>query len=462
VADIALVAAGVPVAGAIAARLALRRVQISPLGVSRRVAPRAPRAWRLLPLLAGVLELVSFIGIGRPAGTPGQLAAYVPGFLLILAGLITAGPWLTMMGARVVARRARRPAALIAGRRLADRPGAGFRAISGLALALFVTSVTVGVITTISADRGPNSVGAAAAGTLIDQFTAPGTDRPAPVPAPSTAVLFRLRALRGVHGVALIHTNPLGLRISSAKVGLPAAFGPLPSGLVSCSQLALTPTIGRCRPGAAAAVVTPHVLVGVPLAPASVIWDPVTIPAQRLAQLPIESVVVATGGSVATLEQARTVLETAYPGQEPPQTMRELASPPGSDLTGWQQLATVVIITSLVIAGCSLAVSVVGGLSDRKRPFSLLRLTGTPLRVLRSVVALESAVPLLLVALVATGTGFLAAQLFLAAQFHYTLLSPGTGYYVSVAGGLAASLAVIASTLPLLSRITGPETARNE
>jgi hypothetical protein len=30
------------------------------------------------------------------------------------------------------------------------------------------------------------------------------------------------------------------------------------------------------------------------------------------------------------------------------------------------------------------------------------------------------------------------------------------------AAGLLASLAVIASTLPLLNRITGPETARNE
>jgi hypothetical protein len=461
-ADIALVAVGVPVAGVIAARLALRRVQISPLGVSRRVTPRAPRAWRLLPLLAGVLELVSWVFIGRPHGTPGQLAAYVPGFLLILAGLISAGPWLTMIGARVVARRARRPATLIAGRRLADRPGAGFRAISGLALALFVTSVTVGVITTISAYRGPNSVGAAAAGTLVDQFTGPGTDRSAPVPAPSAALFSRLRAVAGVHGVTLVHINPLGTSVPSTKVGLPAVFGPLPSGLVSCSQLARTPTIGRCRPGAVAAAVAAHVLLGVPRAPASITWDPVDIPAQRLAQLPVESIVVTTSGSVAAVEQARTVLEAAYPGLEPPRTLRELASPPGSDLTGWQQLATVVIITSLVIAGCSLAVSVAGGLSDRKRPFSLLRLTGTPLHVLRSVVALESAVPLLLVALVATGTGFLAAQLFLAAQFHYTLLSPGTGYYVSVAGGLAASLAVIASTLPLLSRITGPETARNE
>jgi hypothetical protein len=34
--------------------------------------------------------------------------------------------------------------------------------------------------------------------------------------------------------------------------------------------------------------------------------------------------------------------------------------------------------------------------------------------------------------------------------------------WVTVLGGLAASLAVIASTFPLLDRITGPDVARNE
>ncbi|MDQ1541622.1 MAG: hypothetical protein QOH29_2348, partial [Actinomycetota bacterium] len=39
---------------------------------------------------------------------------------------------------------------------------------------------------------------------------------------------------------------------------------------------------------------------------------------------------------------------------------------------------------------------------------------------------------------------------------------PNAQYYLIVLAGLVLSLAVIASTLPLLKRITGPETARNE
>jgi hypothetical protein len=43
-----------------------------------------------------------------------------------------------------------------------------------------------------------------------------------------------------------------------------------------------------------------------------------------------------------------------------------------------------------------------------------------------------------------------------------TLVPPSVTYYVLVALGLAVSLGIIASTMPLLRRITGPETARNE
>jgi hypothetical protein len=71
-------------------------------------------------------------------------------------------------------------------------------------------------------------------------------------------------------------------------------------------------------------------------------------------------------------------------------------------------------------------------------------------------------VPLLAVSVVSIGMGFPAAQLFLQSQLYYSLQPPGAGYYLVILAGLAASLAVIASTMPLLRRITGPETARNQ
>src|SRR5258708_25638523 len=63
-------------------------------------------------------------------------------------------------------------------------------------------------------------------------------------------------------------------------------------------------------------------------------------------------------------------------GSPRPQTVGEATADDNAAYNAYQQLADVVILTSLTIAGCTLATGVAGGLADRKRPFSLLRLTG--------------------------------------------------------------------------------------
>jgi len=457
-ADVLLVAFGVPLAAAAAARAALRRVQISPLGVSRRVTPQAPRAYRLVPLVAGIIELAYFVEVGRPKSTGGQIQAYFSGCFLIMSGLVVAGPWLTMVGSRVMARHSGRPAALLAGRRLSDNPRAAFRSISGLIIALFATSVSVGVITTILDYNGSSSGGTAAEATLVDQFyggmAAPGQPV-APTPRVSDALLVELRSIRNVEGVTVIYSDP---GASQADNG-----GPSPV-LVSCDQLERTPAIGRCAPGAEVVTVAGSFDGGSTgkQTLAATIWPAADISTSSLQSVRVEGIVVGTNGSRPAIERARTVLEVSLPDQGPPETLGELDGANTRSIAELQQMTNVVILVSLVIAGCSLAVSVTAGVNDRKRPFSLLRLTGVPLGVLRSVVVLEAAVPLLVISVLSVGMGFLAAGLFLNSQLGETLRPPGPDYYFIVAAGLVASLAIISSTLPLIERITGPEVARNE
>ena len=181
--DILAVVLGVPVAAAVAARLALRRVRISPLGVARRATPSPPQAWRVLPLLAGLAELGFFVVRGAPASPGNEVWALLSGFLLIIVGLVIAGPWLTMAAARVMARRTSRPSALIAARRLADDPRAAFRAVSGLVLALFVTTVAVVGITTQDAKNLTRFASPAAAAVVTDQLAASGSFRSSTEPA---------------------------------------------------------------------------------------------------------------------------------------------------------------------------------------------------------------------------------------------------------------------------------------
>jgi hypothetical protein len=455
--DVLLVALGVPLAAAIVARLALRRVRISPLGVTRRVTPKAPRAWRVLPLLAGV-GLLGFIVVhGRPPTTPEQIQVFLPAFALIMVGLVTAGPWLTMAGARLMARRTGRPDTLIAARRLADNPKAGFRAVSGLVLALFITTVAVSLITTQNAKGGRALAGPAAANVLADQFS--DDPQPVTVPTPPAALLDRLRSIGGVQGVLAVHQAG-GLSIPGALLGFAPRYGAIPAGLVSCAQLASIPSFGRCPAGATAAIFPANGVFG-GKALAGITWPAGAVSASRFDRLPVVAINVATNGTVPAIEQARTVLETAYPGYDAPATLSEQHADAIQQDVAYQQLADVVVLTSLAIAGCTLAASVAAGLAERKRPFSLLRLAGAPLGLLQRVVALESAVPLLVTAVISIGVGFAASAMFAAAQIG-PFTAPGAGYYIITGAGIALSLGIIAATMPLLRRITGPEVARNE
>jgi hypothetical protein len=471
--DVLLVALGIPVAAAIAARLALRRVSISPLGVTRRVTPRPPRAWGLIPLLAGVGELGYFayfhdIGARSHTNTTLEAGLFLTGILLIMAGLVIAGPWLTMVASRLTARRANRPATLIAARRLADNPQAGFRAISGLVLAVFVGTCAVGIIATITSSSSANTAGASSA-TLVDSFR--NVQGPKVVKALPAAITDKITSIPGVSGLAAIRTRfdpnppPIPKPVSGPRAGAPRQirFDP-EQDFVACIELARVPALGHCPPGATVVAINPDYGGGLidRSSMAETTWPAAALSAQQLAALPIDTLVVGTHGSSAAVEQARTILDLAYPDTFAAQSISEIHADNNRLLDGYRQLADVVILTSLPIAGCSLAVAIAGGLSERKRPFSLLRLTGAPLAMLRRVVTLEAAAPLVVTAVVSIGAGFLAAQLFLRAQLHETLQAPSLQYYLVIAAGLIGAIVVIASTLPLLNRLTGPEVARND
>jgi hypothetical protein len=479
--DILVVAIGVPVAAALVARLALRRVQISPLGVARRVTPKPPRAWRILPLLAGLAELGFFVVHGRPASVPAQTQLFLSSFLLIMIGLVIAGPWLTMTGARIMAQRTGHPSALIAARRLADDPRGAFRAVSGLVLALFIMTVAVAGITTQDAKEDHPVGWASAANVLVEDVAGQPLSAQAqgrqPLTAPGRAqalapLLARLNSIQGVESVITVRvdgksTLPRALLGGSVR-GLPSGdqeTGPVPAGLVSCAQLARVPGLGRC-PAGAAAVSFPEFLDAAPPGKslARITWPAADVPARQLGRLGLDSIDVATDGSQSAVEQARTALENAkpYPTLSTPLTLAENSAGLTGGNSAYQQLADVVILASLPIAGCTLATAVAAGLADRKRPFSLLRLTGARLAMLRRVVMLEGAVPLLAVAAVSISAGFAAAAMFASVQLEHPLVPPGAAYFLLVAAGIMVSLGIIAATFPLLRRITGPEAARNE
>jgi hypothetical protein len=478
----------VPVTSAVASLLSLRRVRISPLGVIRRVMPPVPTVWRILPLLAGVGLFIAGLGLTTKQSIGKPL---FPGLILILIGLVVGGPWLTAQAARLVGRLTPGTSSLLAVRRLADNPKAAFRSVSGLVLAVFLGTLVAGLLPAIESITATPSA-KALGNVLLDAFVAtpicgnnvnctgggpdafPGGGRPSEtakrqrialggLPPAAAAKLQRELAAFSNATVIPIYSVPADLHPSHG-------FGPPPNNaIVSCTGLRELAVLGQCAPGRQAVLANTANLIfsdnpyysTQPIASASSSAASVNV-----SKLYLQAVLVKVRNA-ATLERVRTFLVT-HTAQSAsgtaPRTFGEAVQARQGVADTVQRLIDVAVVLTLVVAGCSLAVAVGGSLVERKRPFTLLRVTGTPASALYRVVFLEAVFPLAAATIVAAGTAYGISVLTVQkmAPAGTPLPVPGHVYYVTMAAGLAASLLVILTSLPLLGRITGPASVRFE
>ncbi|MFD8227387.1 FtsX-like permease family protein [Streptomyces massasporeus] len=152
-AGIALVAVAVPLLGAAAGALALRRVVASPLGRVRRIGPpRTGRGPGLLflagLLLVGVAMLLAVLGTSsaasnRPRTEPPLMMAGV--VLAVGAGAVWLSGAVARATGRILAVRARSAAVLIAAERLRDDPWAAARTHAAVLLVTVVGGGFMGV-----------------------------------------------------------------------------------------------------------------------------------------------------------------------------------------------------------------------------------------------------------------------------------------------------------------------------
>jgi hypothetical protein len=434
----------IPVLAVVAAMVSLRRLQISPLGVARQVPRPQPTMRRLLPLVVGGVGFVFAVAFASHRRGMGVIVPIAVTFSLVIYGIVVAGPWLTVLAARVVSRFGRRPTSLLAGRRLEADPASGFRAVSGLVLAVFVASVFSGTTPAFVAEGGGRIVGLVATSTLV-----------APVPEGTTAAIAGrdLAAARSAGSGAgiVVHVDP------DPPDGPDGSFSTV---LVACRDLPFLGVAERCPDARAARVeIRPFTLESA--GTAALHAEPTTHVATEVDRSAVAFVVVKTDGRRATTDRVRTAMEHAVPGSDP-WLGSEASVRDNSRILQLQRLANLALILSLVIAGCGLAVAVAGGIIERKRPFALLRLSGMRLAELQRVAMLEAAAPLVLIALASAvlGLGVSAVIVTVAGQIAWRL--PTLGYWLSLAGGLSVALAVAAASLPLLARTTAPSAVRFE
>ncbi len=497
----------VPAAAAAVALLSLRRVRISPLGVARKVTPAAPTAWRILPLLIGIVLFA--VGMALTSTKSIGSAAF-PGLIIVMIGLVVGGPWLTAQAARLAPRLLGGASPLLAGRRLADNPKAAFRSIRGLVLAVFLGTVVALLLPAANATTATPSARSLSNVLLAEFLQAPVCgnsvnctgnglgDLQANTSVREHQILMEglppatgatlLRELRALPGTAVY---PVYSTAQDADAGTGPGKGPAPgngpgpgngvgsgpgagpdsgpyNGIMSCASLRQLAVFGECKPGAAAVLANTMNMYGdnpSDTTEAFVSRANPAVPA-RFGGLYLQSVLIRVN-SPATLERVRTFLATHTPlsaSGSAPRTFGEAVEARVAVGNTVQRLVDVAVILTLLVAGCSLAVAVGGGLVERKRPFTLMRVSGTPTGALYRVVLLEAVAPLIAATAVALGTAYLISVLTLwkLAPKGTPLPVLGGSYYLTIGAGLAVSLAIIGVTLPLLGRISRPGNVRFE
>jgi hypothetical protein len=491
IAEFAAMVVGVPAVAMVAALISLRRVQVSPLGVSRRVTPKPPTFWRLIPLMLGVALYV--FGLSKTTHDSIGAAAY-PGLLVTMIGLVIAGPWFTAMTARLFGSMSRGPASLLAARRLADNPNAAFRSVTGLVLAVFLATMVGTLVPAVNATEATPTAGALG-NVLADQVGMP--------PQAGAKLLSGLGAIRGatvfpLYSAATVPTPTTGG--PSAGVGGKGLTGNGPTGngpggnvgkggaqsaqgngkfygnaaIVSCAAMRALAVLGRCAPGLTAVNAADGNLFDdnptystTPLVDASSLAY-----AGKLSSLGLQAVLV-KANSPATLERVRTYLAVHAPPQvsdgpgqapTPPRTFGETLGIRLDRADTVEKIVYAAVALTLIVAGCSLAVAVGGGLVDRRRPFTLLRVGGTQTSVLSGAVLLEAAVPLFAATLVAAGVAYGTSILAFVrlAPAKTAIPQLGHDYYTLMGIGLAVAFGVISVTLPLLRSMTAPGNVRFE
>ncbi|MFI7131404.1 FtsX-like permease family protein [Nonomuraea sp. NPDC050153] len=425
-----VVLAGVPVLATLTTLLSLRRVQITPLRVGSRVPRKPPTAWRALPLAVGVAGFVVDTVVLRIR--PDLMAAndWVINVLLLctLAGAVTIGPWACLVVGRAMVRYCRRATTLIAARRIAGDPRAAYRSVGGVALAVFVTTLMASFFGIGSAGATPGASSDLRLRPGVVEIYAGG--RPATVLAPlmSSGVVVT----RAVPGGGIAVTCAELARV--VRVSCPLALG---SGTEL--QMPSTAAMGMWASGGA-----------------------VVEPGSDAAGLPVHALYVQTDGSVAAEERVRTQASALLP-RAIVSTSRDVFRQTiefhvFSDIGTGMRIAMLFV---LLVAGCSLTISLIGGLAERRRPFALLRAAGLGLGELRRIALLETAVPLVFMVLLAAGLASVPpfAISIIAAQPY---AAPGWDFAALLGGGVLAALAMTTLTLPLIDSATRHDAVRFE
>lgn len=440
-----VVVAAVVAAAAFVAGHRTLRAGIGPLGVTRAVHEKRPAMWRAVPVPAGLTALAVAIVAVR-SGDAGLMRVSSPlliiGFLLVLVGIVVIGPWLTRLVSGLVVNRASTADGVIAASRIQRTPVATFRSVSGLVVAVFVVSVFAGGASVFTVPRTPPAVPGLMQPSSFSAAVATGAK-----PEQVMETARRAESTPGI-GHAAIGYGPAALSDRGAGSGIYFRAGDA-SGL-GFDDIPASDTVAVDHSFLYSWTAQPLALTAAPTG--------------NLDGLVPVVIVLATDGSPAAADRARTVLNssgvTAAPAASPSDITLQSS---GRLIQGLAVLAYLGMFVSIVIAGISLAVATASAVLDRRRVLGLMRLMGMPASVLRRVIAREAAVPLLTVVFLSAALGFVVAWLMVTyVDDSYRLTWPAPEYFIVLGLSVVLALGAVLATFGLTGRSTALQSTRFE
>lgn len=391
-----------PVLVLLAAVLGLRRVVRNPIGAVSAHAPKPLRAWRLLALpVAGVFFYFAVTSHGTSA------PVVLLGLLMVVASAVVVGPWITFAVGRIFVQSWRKPAGLLAGRRLLDDPRGAYRASAGVVLAVFIGSMA---LTLLPSFEGMAGGGGTFRDSVLSVNTSP--DKARELTAQTNAHLaaygqqaraaevdeVALSSVNGSHLRALVlpcaQASRL-LRVDLTCDGTPAVYG---EGDLSGYRASGT-----------------YDGPGVPLAPGTqlrtfrpldsdvsidAIIDPAALPAGVVpgeAQVAVST----TGSDPETVRTALAASGGSVYSRDVYLTEQQ------NELGDLRRVTVIGLVAAAVLAGCSAAIATAGSVLDRRRTFGALMAAGTPVRLLSRALRAEAALPALAATVGAGAAGVL-------------------------------------------------------
>ncbi|MBN6035699.1 FtsX-like permease family protein [Amycolatopsis sp. 195334CR] len=447
------IAVALPALVLLAAVAGMRRVVTAPLGATGGHTKKPLHWWRLLALPAA--GLFFFFAISTAKENGGVLIV-LGGLFVLVGSAAVIGPWVTSAVGGIFVRVWRKPAGLLAGRRLRDDPKGAYRASAGVVLAVFAGSMALTLLPSLESLAGGGRsfhdsvlyLDSDAAGVQQIADKANGElarygvpERVTPIPQVSLGT----SPDSGRYALVLDCQNARSLlRFDPGTCdGKPAVYSATPMDLTGL-QVSDGQSAGKPLPDG---TVSRSVAARGDDRFSSVFIDPSAVPEGVQAQY----YTLAAPTTPATREVVRTALVNAAAGTQI--NSRELIlGNQQIELADLRRVTVIGLVAAGVLAGCSAAIATAGSVMDRRRTFGALIAAGTPVRTLARALRTEAALP----ALVATiGAGVVGAivglGLFSMVDDGPVVFSP----WILAPVALGALVAVLAASVctPALNRV---------